>query len=186
MTLYEYKTVDQRPVKTISPWRRLLEVAVHYFAVGRTFPFVIKDEKPAVCVLALTPDHRVILVEQYRPGPQKRLIELPGGALKKKEAVLDAAARELFEETGCVGTLELVGRLYVCAYSTGVRYVVVARNCSQIEIPVGKGVEKGDICVVFASLEQLLEYARSGEMTTGHAVYRALDHIGLLHPVPLP
>src|SRR6185312_9593516 len=53
-----------------------------------------------VAVLATTPDDRVLLVPQFRPGPNRVLRELPGGFVEPGEDPVEAAIRELFEETG--------------------------------------------------------------------------------------
>ena len=58
-----------------------------------------------VAVVALTRDKKILLVEQHRVPVGKGVIELPAGlvndaAAKKKESVLNAAKRELLEETG--------------------------------------------------------------------------------------
>lgn len=61
--------------------------------------------RPAVGIVAVHDDSRVILVEQYRPPIAKKLIELPAGLAgdgvgEEDEALLIAAQRELLEETG--------------------------------------------------------------------------------------
>ena len=58
-----------------------------------------------VVIVALTPDDRLLLVEQFRPAVGHRVIELPAGLVGdtvewKDEALSDAARRELVEETG--------------------------------------------------------------------------------------
>ena len=45
----------------------------------------------SVAVLAITPDNQVVLARQYRPGPDRILDELPGGAVDPGEEVADAA-----------------------------------------------------------------------------------------------
>ena len=59
----------------------------------------------AVIVIALTPDDRVLFVEQYRVAIQARTIEMPAGLIgdlqgQEDEGMLVAARRELEEETG--------------------------------------------------------------------------------------
>jgi len=53
-----------------------------------------------VNVVALTPDQRVVMVRQYRFGSEQVTLEIPGGIVDPGEAPLEAARRELLEETG--------------------------------------------------------------------------------------
>ena len=55
-----------------------------------------------VVIMALTPDGNLLLVDQHRPPVQGRVIELPAGLVGDDgpEDILQAAERELFEETG--------------------------------------------------------------------------------------
>lgn len=57
----------------------------------------------AVIVVAITPEDRVLFVEQYRLPIEARSIEMPAGLvgdLGETESVEEAARRELVEETG--------------------------------------------------------------------------------------
>ena len=53
-----------------------------------------------IVVFALTRDQQVILIKQYRHGVQQTILELPGGSVEENESPLEAAKRELMEETG--------------------------------------------------------------------------------------
>jgi ADP-ribose pyrophosphatase len=58
-----------------------------------------------VGIVAVTDDGKLILVEQFRPPVNKRVIELPAGLAgdepgQSNESLLTAASRELQEETG--------------------------------------------------------------------------------------
>ncbi len=66
--------------------------------------FVARQHAVAV-IIAWTPERELLLVEQYRIPIQQRTIELPAGLVgdhdgQAEESLLDAAARELVEETG--------------------------------------------------------------------------------------
>lgn len=66
-------------------------------------------------MLALTTDRGVVLVRQYRPGPDRVLDELPDGGIEPGEAPEEAAAWELREESGYSGRLEIVGSTWLAA-----------------------------------------------------------------------
>ncbi len=58
-----------------------------------------------VAIVAVTDDHKLVLVEQFRAPVGKRVIELPAGlagdvAGQEQEELASAARRELLEETG--------------------------------------------------------------------------------------
>jgi len=60
-------------------------------------------------VLCLTPDRQVVLVRQYRHGFGGASLELPAGVIEPSEAPIDAARRELLEESGFeAASLELL------------------------------------------------------------------------------
>lgn len=63
-------------------------------------PFHVLESAPNVNVIALTPDDKVVLVEQWRHPVEKNVLEFPAGAVDKGEDPLSAARRELLEETG--------------------------------------------------------------------------------------
>ena len=60
----------------------------------------IIDHPGAVVIAALDDQGRVATVEQYRPAVGRELCELPAGTLEPGEEPLQAAVRELREETG--------------------------------------------------------------------------------------
>src|SRR5208337_5296865 len=91
-------------------WEKLKEERIevgHRVLLRKTFKlpdgtvtdFEVSASRDVVCLLALTPQNNVILVKQYRPGPEKILFEMPGGGVGKGETPREAARRELLEET---------------------------------------------------------------------------------------
>ena len=72
--------------------------------------FYVLDTNDWVNVIALTPDHEIVLVRQFRYGSKEQSLEPPGGVVERGEDPLVAGLRELQEETGYVGELpELLG-----------------------------------------------------------------------------
>lgn len=62
--------------------------------------FYVIENPDWVNVIALTKDHKVVLIEQFRHGIGEIILEIPGGMIDGDEAPETAARRELLEETG--------------------------------------------------------------------------------------
>lgn len=67
---------------------------------GREKPFTILDVNDWVQVLPITNDGQAVLVKQFRLGTREISLELPGGVVEPGQTPLEAAKRELMEETG--------------------------------------------------------------------------------------
>ncbi len=66
-----------------------------------------------VCVVALTDEDEVLLVDQYRYAMGRMVTELPAGKLEKGEDPASAILRELKEETGATcDKLTFLGEMY--------------------------------------------------------------------------
>lgn len=94
---------------------RVIEVEEHTVRLpnGRTAKREIVRHPGAVAIVAQTLDNRLVLVSQFRKGPDKTLLEIPAGKLEPGEDPADCARRELAEETGFVpGDLQLVYSFY--------------------------------------------------------------------------
>lgn len=158
-------------------FRKLLKVTFQ-LPDGRIADYVLKDEGRVACVLALTTHKQVVLARQYRPGPDAILLELPGGAVERGEAPQEAIGRELLEETGYSGDLQLAGVSYHCAYSKRQKYNFVATNCRRVQAPQNEANEF--IEVVEMPLADFRKHVRSGKFTDVEGAYMGLDFLGLL------
>lgn len=68
---------------------------------GRQNPeFYILEYPDWVNVIAITDDGQFVMERQYRHGLGKTCFEIPAGVIEKGETPLEAAKRELMEETG--------------------------------------------------------------------------------------
>jgi 8-oxo-dGTP pyrophosphatase MutT (NUDIX family) len=80
---------------------------------GTERDFVTIASPDWVNVLALTPDHQLVLVRQFRFGTEEFSLELPGGIIDLGEEPVAAGLRELREETGFAGAdARVIGRVH--------------------------------------------------------------------------
>ncbi len=173
----------------ITPWKKLKEkkagtkyrkVVIKTFKMpdDRIVNFDIKLEGPAVCILALTKDKKVILTKQYRPGPEKILLEMPGGFIDEGEKPIKAAKREMLEETGYTGNFKFAGTCLECAYSTMLRYNFVATDCVKTQ---EQNLEPNEfIEITQMDLKDFRKLLQSGELSDVDTGYMCLDFLNLL------
>lgn len=159
-------------------YSRKIEKVIYRLPSGRESDFYIKKEGPAVCTLAITKNNEVIIAKQFRPGPKEILLEIPGGGVDANETPEQAAERELLEETGYRGNVQLVAESFDCAYSTMKRYCMVATDCEKIAEP--KNDKNEPIEVVLLTIKEFRELLRSGKMTDVEVGYLGLDYLNLL------
>ncbi len=159
-------------------YSRKIEKVMYKLPDGKEADFYIKKEGPATAILALTPEQEVILVKQFRPGPQEILNEMPGGYVDADETAEQASLRELLEETGYQGNAQLVTEALDCAYSTMRRYCVVVTDCRKVAEQKLDNTEFAEVVIV--SLAEFRKILQSGKMTDLEAGYLCLDYLKLL------
>lgn len=145
---------------------------------GRRGKWEIFGPEATISVLAVTPENQVVLAREFRPGPWRLLDELPGGRVEPDEDVLEAGARELLEETGYAGAIELAGSCWVAAACRTQRHVAVVRDAVRVAEPEPDGGEL--IEVVLVGLGEFRDRVRHGQSTNTACAYIALDHLGHL------
>lgn len=135
-----------------------------------------------VGIVAVTTDDQILLVRQFRPGPGRVLLELPGGMVEEDEEIERAARRELLEETGYAAeSVEVVGQTWLAAYATHQRYAVIAKGCRKIFDSANSNGPKADslefIEPVCVSLADFYTHVRSGQLTDTDIAFLALDRL---------
>ncbi len=150
---------------------------------GKTHTFGIVQCPDWVNVVAVTTDGKAVLVEQYRHGTQTVTLEVPGGMVDPGETPMDAARRELLEETG-YGCAEL--RQLGCvepnpAIQTNRCYTFLATGCAPMRPTHFDATE--DCALRLEPVAALAGLVQSGAIT--HAlVVAALAHAWLAGAVP--
>lgn len=102
-----------------TPWFAVERL--HFRTTDRNLtPYFRLKARDGVFVLAITDQKEVILVRQFRPAIGAWTYEMPAGRVEKSQTPLQAAQRELWEETGYVAPSWKrlgMGRLMMDRYS---------------------------------------------------------------------
>lgn len=119
----------------------------------------------ASSVVPLLPDGRVIMVKQYRYAHGRVMLEIPAGKLDTPDELpLDAAKRELLEETGAIATdYTYLGSLAPSpALLNEVIHIYLAEN-----LTLGKSQpDAGEFLEIeYIHLDELYRMVMSGEIT---------------------
>jgi ADP-ribose pyrophosphatase len=132
---------------------------------GQPHDFFVLDCVNWVNVVALTPDHQLVMVEQFRHGTNTAELEIPGGIIEPSDSSpVMAGLRELREETGFeAGRSELLGEIFPNpAIMSNTCYTVVALDC-RLKHPVR--LDSGeDLLTRLVPLAEVPELIRTGKV----------------------
>ena len=142
---------------------------------GDEHPRAVVRPNGAVGVLAVDADDRLLLVEQYRHPVGRRMLEIPAGTLDVDgESPLDAAVRELAEETDIVaGRWEQVLDLFATpGYSTERWQVFSASELSAVPAAerTTRVAEEADMIQWWLPFDQAVAAVLEGRFTDSMTV----------------
>lgn len=115
------------------------------------------------CIVAVDENDDLLMVRQFRFPAGRELLEIPAGKLEKGEDPMDAAFRELEEETGYrAESLELLSAMLPTpAYDTEVLYIYLAGRL----VPSVQHLDENEhLSVVRISFDEALAMVCAGEI----------------------
>ena len=128
----------------IKPWEKIASKLLGDFRIfklrsdvrvsprtGKEHDFFVLDSRDWVNVIALTPERQLVMIEQFRVGSSTVELEIPGGLTDAGESPVNAAVRELREETGYEGeNARVLGRIFPNpAIQSNTCFTVLIENC---------------------------------------------------------
>jgi ADP-ribose pyrophosphatase len=122
----------------------------------------------AVNILAQTVEGLYILTQEYRHPTKHFILGCPGGYIDNQETPLDAAKRELLEESGYITDhFEIIGTSYPCPGITGQKtYYIHALGARLVTRPQLEPSEIIQICLM--SEESLKQRIQQGAEVDGN------------------
>jgi len=103
----------------------------------------------SAAVLAQTPDGKLVLIKEYRHPTKRWLLSCPGGRLDTGESPIEAAKRELLEETGYEADEYItLGTIHPIPALTAVKvHYVLAKNAKYVAPTAHEPFELIELCL---------------------------------------
>lgn len=126
----------------------------------------IVEHNGGAVILPIKDNGNIVMVRQYRKPFDSPFLELPAGKIDPGETSVEAAKRELAEETGYrAGKIEALGRMIPSVgYNTEVLYLYIATDLKEGEPSPD---EHEELDIVEMKLEDAIKMVISGEIEDG-------------------
>lgn len=141
---------------------------------GKTSSRELVKHPGAVAIIAITEDHKLVTVEQYRKALGRSIVEIPAGKIEQGESPENTALRELEEETGYTASnLHFIQRFATSpGFADEIIYMYVAQGLKKVEsqssLDEDEFVEVKEITLHEA--EQLIESEEIYDAKTAFAI----------------
>ncbi len=145
------------------------------FSNGNSSKWDFVHHHGAAAVVPVDDDGKILMVSQYRPGTDRQMLEIPAGCLDAGESRMEAARRELEEETG-----------YYCSnIELLIKYHSAPAYCDEyIEIFLARDLKKGKqkldtnefLNVYKYDVDELKEMIFNGDITDGKTICAILAY----------
>ncbi|WP_110111222.1 NUDIX hydrolase [Bacillus sp. CGMCC 1.16541] len=139
---------------------------------GKTSKREIVKHPGAVAVIGLTPDHKMVMVKQYRKAMDRILVEIPAGKLEKGEEPIVTAKRELEEETGytCESLRHIISFYTSPGFADELVHLYITEDLKEMENKAELD-EDEFVEVLHLTLEEALTYVQNQQIYDAKTAY---------------
>ncbi len=130
----------------------------------------VLNSNDAANVIAITPNQKIVLVNQFRFGIDDTTIEIPGGLVEPEEDPMEAVKRELTEETGYTADkYQYLGKVYANpVFQSNFIHHYIAYDAVQTGVQSLDPAE--DIDILTMDVLEVLKRLQSGYFMHPHTV----------------
>jgi ADP-ribose pyrophosphatase len=159
-----WTVLDSRDLLDADPFLKVRVETVELPDGRRIDDYYQLDMPSFACVFAETAEGRIVVYRQYRHGTRRVGLVFPGGHLSPGEPPLDAARRELLEETGMEAEswTDLGGYMVNANQGGAVSHMFHATGCRRVAEPLSDDLE--DTEILHLTRDELLAGIGRGEM----------------------
>ena len=159
MKVKKWKTLKSTVV--FSHPRMILTEDVVELPNGKTRDYLrrSKAENHSVAIIALNEKNEVLIQQEYSYPPDEIMWQFPGGSMEPGESIIEAAQRELSEESGYYARkTKLIGYYYTAnRLSNQKQYVVVGTELTKRKLPGDADEFISSSWMSLVDLERLIE-----------------------------
>ncbi|MCS7034574.1 MAG: NUDIX hydrolase [Phycisphaerae bacterium] len=129
----------------------------------------------AVVVIPFLDEQRIVLIRTYRHAIRQYLMELPAGTLMKDEAPMNAAGRELLEETGYLARrLQAIMTFFASPGVLSERMHVFAAYSLEPRQAAPEAGESIEVCPT--ALDEAIQMIRDGQIQDAKTIAALLSY----------
>lgn len=147
-------------------------------------PYYVLEYPDWVNAVAITKENEMILVQQYRHGCGKTLLELPSGCMEiSDKSPAEAAKRELLEETGytCKEFIDLGAISANPSNHNNLSHCFLGMDAELVSEPHLDDTE--ELKVILKPLDEVIEYLKKGGFLQAmhvSALFKALLYMNII------
>ena len=164
--LGKWEILEERTIYECNPWIRLdiHKIKLPSGKIVDDFHRLVMPEN--VVVYPVTAIHEILMLRAYRHGVGNVTYLFPGGFIEKGEIPLDAAKRELLEETGFRGgDWQSMGSFVPHSnYGCGKVHMFRATDVEKVQSPDSGDLEEAEIHLM--NREMLMKAVSDGRITS--------------------
>jgi ADP-ribose pyrophosphatase len=168
--LASWKTLDTQEVFDRSPWMKVYMEKVELPGGEIVDDYYQIYMPPSVLIVARTEDDRIVVERAYRHGLRRVSLLLPAGGISPGEDPLEAARRELLEETGYVAPeWRKLGTFAAHTNQGGGRIEMFVASGARKEADPDRG-DLEEIEVILLTQDELIDALKRGEVASLGAI----------------